>query len=287
LEQPNDWHENFGINSYTIDRELVVGTTPNWYDILQGQFAASEIKRKLQALGYQAGANGLLTFNSQEAANSQIDTMIGNNYNRVIVSESSIIAAPSNTMIQIATSQGKSIVQTPAYAALVEVMESGDLVADTTLVSAALFGGQYLSNTLLTADPLGAAVGETLSADEIARLRAKLKLDQEQLIAQYDTAGLGYRRGAKSRFWVIALTYHDTTAAQSASTILAARLKRYGSFTQSGRQLFKGWKINAKVVPASNGQQVVVVTMQLPAQTDVAWTNLINERDLGFLAVAR
>jgi hypothetical protein len=38
------------------------------------------------------------------------------------------------------------------------------------------------------------------------------------------------------------------------------------------------------VTPAANGGlQVVTVSMQLPAQTDMSWIELVLDRDLGFL----
>jgi hypothetical protein len=37
-------------------------------------------------------------------------------------------------------------------------------------------------------------------------------------------------------------------------------------------------------VAAAGSLQVTVVTLQLPAQTDVGWIDLVQTRDIGFLA---
>jgi hypothetical protein len=291
LSQPADWLRVYGIDPYQLQREAVVGVKPSWYAILQGNFQSTTVMNALTALGYKASPFAIGTVMKLGADNAaptgQVASLAGSSYNRVFVTDTRILTAPSDGMMQLAVSPISPLTGNPSYAALVRSMEAPDLIANTQLISAALFGGDYLSNTLITADPLTNAVGATLSANEIAALRNKLKLDTVTLLPQYETAGIGYRRGAKARYWVISLVYRDAGTAQSAQDILTARLKRYGSFTQSGRTLFRNWKISGKLTTSADGLQIVNVIMQLPSQTDVSWTELITDKDLGFLAVQR
>jgi hypothetical protein len=78
---------------------------------------------------------------------------------------------------------------------------------------------------------------------------------------------------------VIALAYGNSDTANQAKAALTNNLGSYDSLSQPGRILFDGWKINVKAQ-----SQVVTATMQMPAETDIAWIELVQSRDLGFLA---
>jgi len=264
-EQAANWQRTFGIDPFAIDRELTVGSQPNWYAVLNGQFASDAITQALQKLGYKASQVGQATVYSLGADNavdqsSAAGKLAAGHYNRLIVTDKQIIAAPSTAMIQAATGSGKAIADDPAYAALVRALEGANTVPNTQLLSAVLFDGQFLSGKVLTGIPAA------------------------QPLPRYQTAGLGFRRDANNRYWVIALVYPNADTANQAKTQLTAQLGQYVSLTQRGRKLFDGWKLDAKVTPSSDGNlQVVTVSMQLPAQTDVAWIDLVQNRDLGFL----
>jgi hypothetical protein len=287
IDNPSDWQKMFGINTFSIDREVAVGAQPNWYAIMQGKFSGGEIGQALQAAGFQQSSVGNNTLYSLGGDNAppagQIASLAGARYNRIIVSDTQIIAAASTALVQAALNTSPSILRDPAYVAVVKALETPALASNTQLVSAAIFSGSYLSDTIITADPLAASVGDSMSAADMTALRNNLGLDNVQRLPRYETAGIGYRRSARIRNWTIALVYKDAALASSASSILTNRLSRYGSFQQQGRTLFRGWKISAKVTP-NGSMQVVTVNMQLPSQTDVSWLELINQRDLGFLA---
>ncbi|GEM_PF-5770960 len=266
LDNWANWQKTFAIDPFAIDRELTVGTKPNWYAILSGKFAADTITQALQQLGYKTAQVGQATVYSLGGdntvdQNSVAAKLSGGQYNRLVVTDSVIVAAPSTAMIQAATS-GKALVSDAAYAALVRVLEGANTVPNTQLLSAALFNGQFLTDRLLNNVP---APGQPLP--------------------RYQTAGLGFRRDANNRYWVIALVYANANDANQAQAELTQRLAGYASLTwQPGRKLFEGWKLTPKVTPAANGGlQVVTVSMQLPAQTDMSWIELVLDRDLGFL----
>ncbi|MEP7286915.1 MAG: hypothetical protein ABI947_14250 [Chloroflexota bacterium] len=281
LDQSAQWKQTFGIDSFSIEREITVGVSPNWYGVLQGNFSSATIIAALQAIGYKpAAVSGATVYAASKTNISQT------RYNRMIVSDTVVIAAPSDALIKIAIpNTGQPLVADPAYAALVHALEGQATIPGTQLISAALFNGPFLSDTLITADPLASSMKQLLSADQLGALSKQLGLANEKPLPRYTTAAIGYRRNAQSRFWVIALTYADGNTANAAAAILADRLPRYASFRQSGRPLFQGWPI-AVNVKGDGAAQVVIATMQLPAQTDVAWIDLINQRDLGFLAAA-
>jgi hypothetical protein len=259
-EHANEWKSTFGIDTFAIDRELTVGTSPNWYGVLQGRFDAGAITQALQGLGYQPNGN-VLSLGADNASdpNNPANQIAAASYNRLVVTDALIKAAPSNAMIQAATT-GNLILSDPAYNALAGTLENGGTIPNTTLLSAVLYNGSYLSDKVIGADPSG-----------------------EKPLPRYQTAGIGYRRDATNRYWLVALVYANAGEANAAQAILADRLPRYASLTQGGRKLFDGWKISAKVVPAGSAQ-VVVVSMQMPSQTDVSLTELVSTKDLGFLA---
>src|SRR5450432_694301 len=290
LDHYADWKRLFAIDSYSIERELTVGTAPDWYALLDGKFTSSAIATALQAAGYQAsssGKNTLYSLPDSALATSAAARLTQNLYDRLIVTDAQIVAAPSSSAIQSATAGGRGILADPAYTSLVQTLEgSAAWPASTKLLSAALFFGSYLSDAVITTDPLAASLSNSASPDQLNQLRTSLGLQNEKLLPRYLEAGIGYRRDAKNRYMVIVLAYGDADSATQASQILADRLPRYGSFQQQGRKLFAGWKITTNVVPVNSSLQLVTVSMQLPQQTDVAWTDLVTSKDIGFLATS-
>lgn len=275
MEDVARWKKAFGIDPFAIDRELTVGTSPNWYAILQGNFPASSIAQALQKSGYKpvSGSNPPV----YSTTSSVIDQ---NFYNFLVVTNNQIIAAPSSGLIQTAASPNNPIIRDAAYLALVRTLEGASTVPNTQLLSAALFGGTFLSDRLITAE-VESALGKTMP--DLPEGQPAL---QQQLLPRYQVAGVGYRRDAKDRYWVIALVYPNADDAKQADAILPGKLTNYVSQKQAGRKLFTGWKVDSKVI-ALNNFQVVTAVMQLPEQTDVSWTELITQRDLGFLATER
>jgi hypothetical protein len=267
LDHPAEWKQVFALDSYSIERELTVGADPNWYAILEGQFSSGAITKALQTLGYkpsQIGSATVYSLGSDNAApGGPAGQLADDRYNRLVVTDQKITAAPSNALIQAAISGGKFLGSDPAYSSLVGALEGQNTIPDTQLTSAALFDTKYLNTTLIGSDDAG--------------------LQGSKPLARYQAAGVGYRRGVKARYWMIALVYGDANSANQAGQMLTARLAEYVSSRQGGRQLFQGWPIKSSVVPSDNGLQVAIVTMQLPSQTDVAWTDLITTHDLGFL----
>src|SRR5258708_4199245 len=283
-----DWKRLFAIDSYTVERELTVGTAPDWYAILLGKFSSAAIAKALPAAGYKAtnaGNTAQYALPDSILATNTAARLTQNLYDRLVVTDTQIVASPTANGIQAASASGSAIVADSGYAALVRTLESSAVwPANTVLLSAALFNGNYLSDTVITADPLAASLGQNTTPGQLHQLRTSLGLQNEKLLPRYVTAGIGYRRDAKNRYFSLVLVYSDADSATHASQILADRLPRYGSFQEQGRKLFAGWKIAAKVTASDNGLQLVTLTMQLPQQTDVAWTDLVTSKDIGFLA---
>lgn len=290
LDHPAEWQKYFGINPFTVSRELTVGATPDWYAILQGQFSSSGITQALTTSGYKPlTVNNVTIYGlgvDNAPASGPLAQLVGSNYDRLIVSDSQIVVAPSTALIQAVTATGSPpIVKDPAYTTLVRTLENPLTIPNTQLVSAVLFNGPYLIDTVITADPLAASVGTTLNADQVKQLRTQVALQNQKLLPRYETAGIGYRRSANARYWVIALVYADANNATQALQNLLDDIAQYKSFRQQARPLFKGWKYSATVFPSDDQKsQVVILTLQLPAQTDVAWTQLVMQKDIGFLA---
>jgi hypothetical protein len=266
--QPN-WKAVFGIEPFAVERELTVGARPEWYAILQGQFASAAITKALQVLSYKPSQLGNATLfslggDNAPSPNTTVRRLVAENFNRLLVTDQQVIAAPSTAMIAAATATGTMIGSNAAYLALVRALEGQSILPNTRLLSAVLFDGQYLNGTVLAGNRSG---GEPVPC--------------------YQTAGLGYRRDAQNRYWIVALVYADANTANQASVNLGAQLGSFASTQQPGRMLFQGWQVDVKTAPAAGNQtHVVVATMQLPQQTDVELIDLVARKDIGFLAAA-
>ncbi len=277
MENVAQWKRTFGIDPFAIDRELTVGTSPDWYAILQGKFTPATVTAALQKLGFKP-VQGIQP--SVLSAASGVSSAPF--YSNLVVSDTQIMAAPSDAMIKLATQPGNALIKDPAYLALVRALEGPTTIPNTQLLSAALFNGAFLSDKLITAQ-VDSALSKNAPdqpADSAALQTAKLP--------RYQVAGVGYRRDDKNRYWVIALVYPDANAANQANSLFPGKLTSYVSQQQAGRKLFTGWKVVSKVVPsADNKFQIVTTVLQLPEQTDVSWTEMITSRDLGFLATVQ
>jgi hypothetical protein len=278
FENAPDWNQTFGINSFAITRELTVGAElPNQFGILDGQFQAAPIVQQLQTLGYQPAQIGSATVYSLGAdnaadPNNAAQRVASSLYNRLVVSDSQIIAAPSTKIMQTVVSGGGRIGSDPAYAALANILEGPSTVPGTQLLSAVLFDGTYLTQ-------------KVISPDWVAQSGlSKEQLGLQNPLPAYQAAGIGYRRNASARTLVIALVYADAESANRAGATLVDRLGRYVSLAAPDRPLFAGWTFNASVVP-DGAAQVLVVTSQMPYPTDVSWVRLASSRDMLFLAV--
>lgn len=270
LDNPAAWAATFGLNSFSVDREMTVGADlPDQYGILEGQFDANALVTTLTGLGYQAMQVGAQTVyalgadNASDAGNAAQYTA-GPRYNRLLVTPDTIIAAPSTARIQPALEQGPRISDAPAYAALASALENAETGPDHLLLSAAIFGGDALA-----ASARAAANDAVLSAS----------------LPAYSAAAFGYRRGETTRSMVLALAYADEASANQAASSLTNRLSNYTSAADPGRRLFDGWQAQSSVVPGPGGVFVTVVAAQLPDQTDVSWIGLVRDGDVGFLAV--
>jgi hypothetical protein len=277
FENSPDWNQTFGINSFAIDRELTAGAEPpNQFGILEGKFQSASIVQHLQPLGYQPTQIGSATVYSLGAdntadPNNPAQRVATSLYNRLVVSDAQIIAAPSTAIIQAVVSGGKRIGSDPVYAALANALEGPNTVPGTQLLSGVLFDGAYLAQ-------------KVISPDWVAQSGlSKEQLGLQNPLPSYKAAGIGYRRNAQARALVIALVYADAGSANQASTTLVDRLGRYMSLAAPDHPLFAGWKFNASVVP-DGAFQVLVVTSQMPYPTDVSWVKLASSRDMLFLA---
>lgn len=269
LDNSAAWVTTFGLNSFSVEREMTVGAQlPDQYGILEGQFDPDGLAERLAGLGYQAiqvGAQTVFALGDDNASDSgnAAQYLAGPRYNRLLVTPNTIIAAPSTVRIQPVLEPGPRIAGDPAYAALALALENAGTGPGSLLLSAAIFGGDFLAQNALDA------------------------ADQTMLstpLPPYTAGAFGYRRGEADRAMVIALSYSDEAAANQAVAALGARIQNYVSAIDPGRRIFEGWDAQVSVTPGAGGVFVATVTARLPAQTDVSWIGLVRDRDLGFLA---
>ncbi len=291
-DQAANWGRTFGIDAFAVEREVSFGASPAWAAVLEGSFQSGSIASALQKLGYkpsQVAGQPLYSLGEDNATNpsAMVQKLIKSSYNRLVVTDKFILAAPATAYVQAMLDNSKRLGADPAILALVRTLEGTSTIPNTQLLSAALFDGPYLADKFITADPV-AAVGEKLPGSQVNRVRSLLQ--KEPLLPRYQAAGIAYRRGtdAKSRYLVLALVYTDANAANRASATLADRLPRYTSLLEPDRTVFDGWKIDAKVTPTTDNKlQVVTVILQFTSQTDLAWVELVQDKDIAFLAAER
>jgi hypothetical protein len=275
LENAGDWEQVFGINSFAITREVTVGPAPRHYGILEGNFDAGLIATALGNLGYQQGQIGNTTVfvygNDNDAnAGSAVGQVAGSRLNRLVVSSNQIIAAPATDLIQTALSGGQALSQDPAYAALLSALEGGGYLPNSQLLCAVLLGGNFGADLANTA----------FSASGLSREQVGISAQ----LPAYEIAGIGYRLGGSGRGLVFALIYTDPNQANAAASALSERLAAYSSLQEPGRILFDGWAVTPTVLNAGN-VYVAVVVAQMPEETDLAWVEMVQGRDIGFLVV--
>jgi hypothetical protein len=254
LDQADVWLQQYGINSYAIDRELTVGTGRTRYGILQGTFDATVVSNALAAAGYQNSGN----FFASPDPNGDLPA--------IAIIGDGLIVAPANAIGNV-IAPGQTLGADADYAAAAAALGSGNGGA---LISAVLFDGRYLNNTVFGQDRRA----------QLDNIRGKIGLNEFPL-PEYRLAGIGYRFDGSQRTWVVAIPYDDPGTAQAASDILAQRLRRYTSLDNPGAALFDGWEVSA-TVDAATGRPVAVAIMR--GKADVAWVEIMRNRDVGFLA---
>lgn len=258
LARAPEWLATFGINSFAIEQELTVGRAPDQVAILEGSFDVASITAALQRAGYQTqDVNGSTIFaigNDNSSPSGSVGSLAADKLNRIALSANRIIAAASTAALAPALSPTPNLADDPIYGAL-----SAALDARGSLISAVLFDGAYAAANL---------IGSTPSAPNG--------------LAAYQAGGIGYYRSGTTRSLTLALVYADADTAAQAGSILVARLGSYVSPGQPERQLFEGWQFGADVQQV-NGIPVLMVSANMPAESDVAWVILVQERDLGFL----
>ncbi len=258
LARAPEWLATFGINSFAIEQELTVGRAPDQVAILEGSFDVASITAALQQLGYQAqDVNGNTIFaigNDNSSPGGSVGNLAADKLNRIALSDNRIIAAASTAALAPALSPTPNLADDPIYGAL-----SAALDARGSLISAVLFDGAYAAANL---------IGNTPSAPSG--------------LAAYQAGGIGYYRSGTTRALTIALVYADANTAAQAGSVLIARLGSYISPEQPERPLFEGWQFSTDVQQV-NGIPVLMVSANMPAESDVAWVTLVQERDLGFL----
>jgi hypothetical protein len=258
--ESSDWRATFGFDSFQVDRELTVGVSPDWLNIMQGQFDTSAINGALTTLGYQTAQTEkgtLFAFNGSGGPD-----IAQASYRNLLVTGTQITAAPNAQSIAgvVAAAAGKvpSLASNAAYQSAAAALESGDIL----LVSAVLLDGSYVQQSLLN----GA----------------------QGALPRFTLAALGYQRSQSAQLWTVALTYADKASADAAAAALPGLLGAYQSQSpqQAGRALFNGWKLAGAQIFASQDGKVftVFVKLQPPANNDLGLATLIQDRDIGFLA---
>lgn len=258
LARAPEWLATFGINSFAISQELVVGQAPNQVAILEGNFDVGAINNALQNLGYQVqqiDSTPILALGNDNSAPAGIvGSLAADKLNRIALSADRILAAASTASLAASLAPTPRLADDPIYAALASSLEERG-----ALICAVLFDGAFAAREL---------VGTTPSAPNG--------------LPAYQAGAIGYYRSGNVRALTFVLIYADPNTAAQAGNILVERLSSYISSDQPERPLFSGWRFAAEIAQ-KGGVTVLKVSAEMPEDSDVAWVNLVQERDLGFL----
>ncbi|MDW8298512.1 MAG: hypothetical protein RML95_04165 [Anaerolineae bacterium] len=258
LARAPEWLTTFGINSFAIAQELTIGQPPEQVGILEGNFDTNAISSALQNLGYQAQTvNGVPIFaigNDNSAPAGIVGSLAADKLNRVALAPNRIVAAASTRALSAALSPAPSLAENAVFAALAASLE-----ARGTLVCAALFDGAFAAREL---------VGNVPSAPSG--------------LPAYQAGAIGYYRSGTTRTLSFVLAYADVGAVAQAGAVLVARLGTYVSPEQPERPLFAGWQFTADVEQIGS-VALLKVSANIPEDSDVAWVQMVQGRNLGFL----
>jgi hypothetical protein len=258
LARAPEWLATFGINSFAIEQELVIGQPPDQAAILEGNFDAGAISAALQNAGYQPQAlNGAPIFaigNDNSPPSGIVGSLAADRLNRIALAPNRIMTAASTQALSAMLSPAPSLAENPIYAALATGLEGRG-----TLISAALFDGAFAARELVGTVP-----------------------STPGGLPAYQAGAIGYYRSGNARSLTFALAYADSNTAAQAGAVLTARLETYLSPDQPERPLFAGWQFVPEVEQIG-GVTLLKVSANMPEDSDVAWVLLVQERDLGFL----
>ncbi|MCS6871770.1 MAG: hypothetical protein NZ571_09965, partial [Anaerolineae bacterium] len=98
----------------------------------------------------------------------------------------------------------------------------------------------------------------------------------------YQAGAIGYYRSGTTRTLSFVLAYADVGAVAQAGAVLVARLGTYVSPEQPERPLFAGWQFTADVEQIGS-VALLKVSANIPEDSDVAWVQMVQGRNLGFL----
>lgn len=263
LARTSEWQAVFGINSFTIDRELTSAQETDQFAVLDGSFDVGGINAALSAQGYQsvqADSETVLGIGGDNAdPGGNVGKLAGARLNRVFPQQNRVIAASSTAAISdaiAASAGGRSLAQNPAYASVAAAL--GASLPNTnqgTLLSAALFSNDFINQRMS-----GSTAPTALPA--------------------YLAGGVGYQKSASGRVLAIALAYSDQGSAQAAAVALVDRLSVFSSSSQPDG--FAGWNFQNSVTQSGN-IALTIVYATMPEETDLAWIELFTRREAGFL----
>ncbi len=270
------WAQSFGLNPFTIEYEVTIGAeAADQYAIIQmgTTFDANGMGGALSGLGYQpvniAGQNVFAFGGDGDTSSGFAAQLTGGRYNRVLLNGREVFAASTTAALNAALNGRGAISSDPSYAALATALMGSSAAPDAVLLSAVLYGGNWLSDEALPQ----ALAASGLSADRLGITNS---------LPAYGAAGIGYSWTSSGRLLTVAAVYDDGNAASAAASALVERLNVYRSLNEPLRTVFAGWGFSANVIQA-NGKAVAVVTALVPEQTDVAWVTLAQMQDIVFL----
>ena len=276
----------YGFDIFGVDRFIYAEARPDDVTIVEHRLDPVAIGEALVASGYEASdVDGGTLYSILDDYEISLDQLprVGQfgQLNRIALADNYLITGRATGPVTgaLAAAQGEtlSLADLPAWAAGAKALDDPALDGTGDLVAAMLW------QTIITDDPLT----KLTPRDEQAELFAADPLPAYSLLA------FGTRHTEGASYLVLAVVFLPDADAAAAADILADRLQTYTSLV-TGQPLADHWTFERTAATEIDGWPVALAVMRVddpaptepdqpPARVSISWSELVFQRDLGFL----
>jgi hypothetical protein len=299
-----DQRSFYGFDLFNLDRYLVAGLPPDWITVAGFGFDAKQIAGALTGSGYQAeglepgGTLYRIRDDYEMDPNSPTKTGQMGNLNRIALLDGEMAigkaTAPVTASLAAYNDQIPSLADDPDYTALARALDDRALAGTGQLMGAIVMDDLEISLRDSVLESLGSKADAQQVEDKLAELGQGPQLPAYSLVAFVTS----HTEGAT--YLILAVVFAKGTDGQAAADLLADRLQNHVSAAYKS-PLSEVWaerraKLEKTIAVEAGGLPVALVLVRAddppptPADQVMAnaavpsWIDLVNRRDLGFLA---
>jgi hypothetical protein len=277
----------YGFSLFDAERYLDAGQPPDNFAVVEISADQAQIVTALTAFGYLCTADdhaNLCSIGEDYHTDLQSPSLVGRlgGLNRIAILDGRLIIGRATAIITgaLATYAGenRSLADDPFYQAAATALADPALAENGALVGVLLNGMPFFDDPLVMLDQDNIAIQE-----QLARYAA-------EPLPPYALAAFATYRGAAASYLTVALVFPIGVDAQTAGSVLAARMQTYVSpVTQ--RSLEDQWTFQRTDAVEAAGLPVALITMRVDDPEGEAneswrilsWADLVFRRDVLFL----